>query len=77
MDYQKHDYELMTAIWKLFREYGYITNSDADSDRWSELLDKVEELNHKYPTARGLTREILFMLNERAVAANKGELKNA
>lgn len=75
MDQRRHDYEVITAAWELWKEFDGITTDQ--EERWEIMRDRIEELNQKYKAERGIFREVGFILNERAVAANKGELKNA
>ena len=77
MDQKKRDFDLMQDIWHLIKEFGNLTNGPQDEQRWSDMMDRSEELIHKYPEARGLFKEVRFMINERAVASNQGEIKIA
>ena len=46
---QKQDYELMTNLWHMLRDYGDIRNDDPDADaRWIELNKFVDD------TVRGI-----------------------
>ena len=77
MDQKKRDCDLMQDIWHLFRDFGDITNGPQDEKRWSDLMKQSEVLIHKYPEARGMFKEVRFMLQERGVTTNQGDLKIA
>lgn len=41
---QQQDYELITSIWHMLRDFGDIKNDDADAEaRWAQLLKISEE----------------------------------
>ena len=79
MDHKKRDFDLCQDIWHLLKEYGDLTNNGTfeSVNRWTEFLDKSSALKQKYPEARKILIEIEFMLNDRAVASNQGDLKTA
>ena len=78
-DQQQADYDLISDLWHLLREYGDLTNDGTfeSVNRWTEFLDKSSALKQKYPEARKILIEIEFMLNDRAIASNQGDLKTA
>ena len=68
MGQKDKDYELISGIWHILRDFGDITNDLKDETRWHELVWNVaEDVRQRFPEAKGLVKEILFMLNERAV----------
>ena len=79
MDQKKRDFDMMQDIWHLLKEYGDLTNDGTfeSVNRWTEFLDKSSALKQKYPEARKILIDIEFMLNDRAVASNQGDLKAA
>lgn len=76
-DQQQIDYDLISDLWHLLREYGDLTNAPDEADRWHEYVEKSNEIRRKYPDARRLFIDLDIMLNNRALAANRGELKIA
>ena len=76
---KKRDFDLMQELWHLLKEYGDLTNNGTDEScaRWSEYMNKSSALRRKYPEAKALFIDLEFMLHDRAVASNQGDLKLA
>ena len=79
MDQKTKDYELIKDLWALLKEYGNLTNNGTDEScaRWTEYMNKSSALRRKYPDAKMLFIDLEFMLRDRALASNQGELKIA
>ena len=79
MDHQKHDFDLCQDLWHLLKEYGNLTNNGTDEScaRWAEYMNKSSALRRKYPDAKMLFIDLEYMLRDRALASNQGELKIA
>ena len=71
MDQRRYDYEVIKAAWELWKEFEDITIEE--EERWSDLRDRTEELNHKFKAERGIFREIGFILKERAVKRGQSD----
>jgi hypothetical protein len=71
------DRKLITDIWYLLRDYGDLTNAPTQEGRWSEYVDKSNEIRRRYPEARRLFIDLDIMLERRSKAADQGELKMA
>ena len=76
-DQQQADYDLISDLWHLLREYGDLTNDHMQLDRWEEYTNKSEELRKRHPEARILFVDLDNMLERRSVQKNQGELKIA
>lgn len=74
---QKKDHEFVIDFWKLLKEFGNLTNDPQDQSRWHEFVERSNEIRKKYPEERRLFIDLDIMLNNRALAANGGELKIA
>lgn len=70
---QKVDYELITGIWQIFKNFGDIQCGDQEQSRWKAMLDMSEDLKQRFPEARRLLIDIEFLLNDRAVAEEKAK----
>ena len=62
----KNDYELCKLIWRMFRDYGDITNNESDVDRWSALVDEVNSVSESGPESRMMAADVLAIMEYRA-----------
>lgn len=67
---QESDYDIINRLWKIFRDYGNITNEDRDLERWAKIIDLSDELVTLHPETRGMVKELRFILNDRAKSQN-------
>lgn len=67
-DIKQADYELISDFWKFLRDFGDITTNAKDDSRWSDFMDRYDELRHKYPEQKNNIRELIYYIQNRAVA---------
>lgn len=64
MKRQERDYQIITAIWHILRDYGNI--QIGEDPRWQEIVDRADEAARKFPEARKLiTEACIGMLEDR------------
>jgi hypothetical protein len=64
---QQKDYDLITDFWKFLRDFGDITTNTKDDSRWSDFMDRYEDLRHKYPEQKNNIRELIFYIQDRYI----------
>ena len=60
---QTKDYEIITNVWRLLRDYGDIT-IDQD-DRWEALVHNAADMGRQMPEAHRIINAVLHELQER------------
>lgn len=75
MGHKEQDFNFITDLWHLLRDFGDITNGDQDVDRWVQVNDINEDLQRKYPAAyKMLIVDAITMLEARAMNRNREEV---
>ena len=69
---QQADYELVTAIWHILKDFGSIKNTD-DIQRFEDLSAIVEYQQKKFPEAHKLFFELHNIIGDRSVKNGKTE----
>lgn len=69
---QQADYELVTAIWYILKNFGSIKNTD-DITRFEDLAAIMEYQKRKFPEARILFFELHNIIGERSMRNGKTE----
>ena len=63
---QAKDYDLIQNLWHMLRDYGDITNTEQDEDRWSALISDANTAAGNDPEARMLMADVLAVMEHRA-----------
>lgn len=65
-DLQQHDYGMVLNVWRLFRDFGNITNRADDEERWESLINAVNSVGGKDPESRMMAADVLAIMEYRA-----------
>ncbi len=71
---QKSDYSATLALWRMFREFGDITNTEKDQPRWGELVDMADDMGRKMPEYKRLICSMIRFLEDRAKASTQEDV---
>ena len=70
MDTRKDDYETITAVWHLLRDYGDL-KADGENARWMKMGDEAERISQRGQMAKDMVLAVMEEIDRRAIAQRK------